>query len=188
MASSAKTGTGSVSPVGSGAKKVDLLAERDWLIEGFARALGRFKAEVEKGDADPQEMFIPLFEALHWAVSLSDRVGRSHFKAGSEREARDGIRFARNRVGHQWARAFELSDVPFPSVTTKLVGSSSQIIAPAVVKAWCWCDAKKLPVPPDPKHRNPTLEKVYTAKLQGRPALQALDVFAAAVERLRGSP
>lgn len=181
MASSAKKGTGSVHPVGSGAKKVDLLADRDWFIEGFARALDRFRGEALKGDADPQEMFIPLFEAVHWAVSLSDCVGGRHFNAGPEREAREGIRFVRNRVGHHWARAFELSDVPFPKVTTELASTSSQIIAPAVVKAWCWCDATKLPGHSDPA-------QVYTEKLQGRPALQALDAFATAVERLRGSP
>jgi hypothetical protein len=178
-------------PVASGASAGSLLAQRDWLIEGFTRAYDRLKAEVSKGDsADPMEMFIPLFEALHWSAALADRIPGTKFKTGREHDVRDGIKFARNRVGHHWARAIELRDVPFAPGLVTIAGRSggSRIVAPPVVKAWCWCASARLPVPKDPKHRNPGLQRRYVSELEGKPVLEALDVMATALARIRQTP
>jgi hypothetical protein len=51
-------------------------AREEWLIEGYRRALTRFRTATHRRD-DPEfrrETFIPLFEALDFAASLIERV------------------------------------------------------------------------------------------------------------------
>lgn len=155
-------------------------APPEWLVEGFLRALARMNATISKGDVEPIETFIPLFETLHWVVAA---------KVESELEGRDewelarAIRFARNRVGHQWARALSLQDKPWPTGHTNRRGGS-RIIAPPVVKMWCWQPVESLPVPKNPDHRDEEVgEPLYREHLAERLALEALDAIAAALQR-----
>ncbi len=69
-----------------------------------------------------------------------------------------GVRFARNRVHHQWADALLLVDgIPFP------------IPFPIPFFGWKWRPADKLP-----PGRNSEGEDVYREHLQGDPAHEAL--------------
>lgn len=82
-----------------------------WLVNGYRRALERFDATADQRDAE--ERFIPLFEALNWAVAISDYPGSSVRVDDTIR----GLRFARNRVHHQWADAIEARDIRLPQLT-----------------------------------------------------------------------
>jgi hypothetical protein len=87
-------------------------------VDGFEQACGRFYAAMNGTDRDAT--FIPLFDALNWAVSIDDRF-QSIWKEASPRSSEwwsdgfahgdtvKGVRFARNRVHHQWADALWLS-------------------------------------------------------------------------------
>ena len=158
-------------------------APQEWLIEGFHRALRRLNETISRGDVDPIETLIPLFETLHWFVaakveSLFDPEDDAQRETWEKARA---IRFARNRVNHHWADALSLQDKPFPTVTTNLAGGS-RVIHPTVVKMWCWVPVEKLPVPEDQWHRDAEVgEPLYREHLAGHLALEALDAVAQTV-------
>lgn len=151
-------------------------ASPEWLVVGFLRALDRLKGTIAKGDVEPMEMFIPLFETLHWLVAAKvEPVLRGR----DEWELARAVRFARNRVNHQWAKALSLQDKPFPSVQTNLT-SGSRIHYPPVVKMWCWRPVSELPAE-DPRFADPDGEKLYEDRLSEHLALEALDAIAVAL-------
>jgi hypothetical protein len=86
---------------------------------GFVEARRRFD-EAAKG-RDDLAVFLPLFEALNWAVVLDDRLQAYWKAAPSNRDPSwadgftfgdtvKGLRFARHRVHHQRADALWLSE------------------------------------------------------------------------------
>ncbi len=123
------------------------------------RELGR-PAEVDS--------FMPLFEALHWATSLESRIAddwpdRSDAKywyrsmpAGATVR---GVRFARNRVHHQWAEAFTIAD--------------HDRELPLRCVPWIW-----RPELPDGKPDREG-ERLYRCELAGAPVIGALGCLAA---------
>src|SRR5450755_3053386 len=74
-------------------------------------------ARFERYEFDPIAAYNALFEALNWAVAMDDRVGKHWAPDGKpldwawrERlgrgvEVMGGVRYARNRVHHQWSDA-----------------------------------------------------------------------------------
>jgi hypothetical protein len=84
-------------------------AREEWVIEGYKRALVRFRSATQNREDPnlPRETFIPLFEALDLAASLIERIPDS----GLPRTMR-AVRYVRNRVHHQWALALRGRDVP----------------------------------------------------------------------------
>jgi hypothetical protein len=157
-------------------RRAQSTAEAEWLIAGFLRAHGRLKDSVAKGDVEPMETFIPLFETLHWVVSA--RI-ESELE-GHEKKLARAIRFARNRVNHQWAKVLRAQDVPSPGFHTSPSGSRG--LHPPLVATWCWRPVDGLPVVrKDPKRRDRKGERLYRKHLAERPALEALDAIAAAI-------
>lgn len=61
---------------------------------------------------EAKETFIPLFEALNWAVSFEDLV-RKQQGAPRNDDLVLAIRYARNRVHHQWAAALNAVEQRF---------------------------------------------------------------------------
>jgi hypothetical protein len=93
------------------------------MLQGYEQAVERFQAATTR-PLDPSSAFAPLFEALNWAVALDDRTGEHWQPAGGPKPLKwewrakvefggyvSGIRFARNRVHHQWSDAFFLESV-----------------------------------------------------------------------------
>lgn len=88
------------------------------LIDGFEQSCDRFYLAMKSTSRDAT--FIPLFEALNWAVSIDERLQKA-WSAAPTNPAKfwsdgfahgdtvKGVRFARNRVHHQWADALWLS-------------------------------------------------------------------------------
>ena len=83
-----------------------------------------------------------------------------------------GVRFARNRVHHDWAKAFARHENPgMPLVT--LASTSSRIIGPRPGFWWYWVQADQLPIGrPDRK-----AEAQYTNHLARRSAEATLEAL-----------
>jgi hypothetical protein len=148
------------------------------LLDGFERASQRFHAVMNGTDRDAA--FIPLFEVLSSAACLDERFqdllppsptgGTFWSDDFSHGDTVKGIRFARNRVHHQWADALGFS-----------LGTRGPRQA---VGEWRWR-------PTLPSGRNRKFEAEYEREVAGNPVRVTLDQLndcfaaAAATPRLR---
>lgn len=150
------------------------------MLDGFEQACGRFQTAAKGPDASAA--YIPLFEALNWAVVLDDRT-REHWAPDGEvlgwswrarvpgAEVMAGVRFARNRAHHQWSDAlrFDTSGFQFP------------MTFPLAFSEWVWRPADELPAGrPDPDG-----ETIYRKQLEGRAARVTLTDLGGAFAFLR---
>jgi len=162
-------------------------------VLGFDRAHDRLRAAITLPDTSPEDAFVPLFETLHWLVSLDGLADESGVTITADPDDLLGVRLARNRAGHQWANALALKDIPLPPPPTIVGGGRSPyqrhtvtIIRPASAWAWVWVEESALPSP-DPSHagRHYQAQKAaYENRLQGRPAHEVLDRLHAALAHL----
>jgi hypothetical protein len=159
-----------------GTPTVSTSASWTWLVKGFRHARARL-AEAA-GQRDVEETFIPLFETLNWAVAIEYYARKRGPKIDGgpkiNRETLRGLRFARNRVHHQWADALEPRDVPNPSGLVTRGGRGPRIVGPPVVVEWFWKPVVGLGKAPK-KHDDPDGEAAYEKHLAGQPARLALD-------------
>ena len=141
------------------------------MVVGYIDAAGRFNRATGRGQGTLA--YVALSEALNWAVSLEDRTRRDWAPDGEpvgwewrERlpntEVMAGVRFARNRVHHQWADAMVIEQRTYPYKF------------PLLVPEWKWRPANDLP-PGDQKHPDPDGEAAYRRFLEGRQVSVALD-------------
>ncbi len=148
------------------------------LLAGYAQAVARFESAAKGRDATTA--FLPLFESLSWAVAVDERIAAHWAPEGKPLEWawRDrvegadvmaGVRFARNRVHHQWSDALRLDDRGFVLPVTLPTGFFE----------WCWRDLADLPAG---KRGDPNGELVYRDRVAGSPARLTLtrlrDAFA----------
>jgi hypothetical protein len=149
-------------------------------LMGFGRAYERFMSEATAGAA-PESVFVPLSEALWWIVTTDDgfanlaRVQSGYRVDPSYSVARDhdqsgcvlpGLRYARNRCGHQRALIAVERGVSIPFTVPFTLGFFFR-----------WRASGELP-PADPKFRDDRGRKIYDTLLADRPASQALDLAA----------
>jgi hypothetical protein len=114
---------------------------------GFHRAYERFRVAQSVGDAIAT--FQALFEALNWVHAIDDYVARVWSPRGkvegrdwrddpalpeSLAPVMDGLRYARNRVHHQWADAVIAHG-----------GAKLPFTAPRVLMTWVWRSVDELP-------------------------------------------
>jgi hypothetical protein len=107
------------------------------LTDGFTNACTRLRQAQSHGDA--VGAFQALFEALSWVHAIDDYIARVWSPRGkvvgrdwrddpalpeSLKSVLDGLRYARNRVHHQWADAVAVRD-----------------------GAWVWRSVDELPTP-----------------------------------------
>lgn len=142
------------------------------LLRGYEEALARFREAA--GGHDHTAAFLPLFEVVNWGVALDDRCGEHWAPEGqplgrgwpsrlANAEVVRAIRFARNRVHHQWAEALEVDSSGLRSrLRERLPGFQ-----------WIWRTADGLPDAP-PDRRDPGGEECYTQLLAGQPAESTL--------------
>lgn len=129
----------------------------------------------------PELVFVPLAEALWWMVSLDDAFeelaseGVGWADRGAYRDARDkdasgrvllGVRYARDRCGHQLAMA-ALEDGLTPPL--QLPNTSGAFFR--------WRPSGQLPQPADGRRRQQAerIRQHYDRWLAGRPAQMTLD-------------
>lgn len=142
----------------------------------FRMVLAGYRSAVERYNAgrltqDVAATYHPLFEALNWAVALDDQTAARWSPRGKPlywawRDEIDGgeyvraIRFARNRVHHQWADALELTTDGFTLPTT----------IPMVFHEWRWRRSVVLPVGDNSRD-----EALYDRLLADHPARYVLE-------------
>ena len=157
------------------------------LTDGYAQAYERF--EAAEGENDPTAAYFALFEALNWAQTVDDVIARTWsprgkvlgydwrtdpaLRGGGEELAiiMSGLRYARNRVHHQWADAL---------ITDRIAGGLTFPITFPVtfgaVSAWVWRPADDLPKPSNEDKEAPGRE-AYTTALAGRKPDYALEAM-----------
>jgi hypothetical protein len=145
-----------------GTPHVSISASREWLVEGYGRALSRFRAASEQEDKSALETFLPLFEALNWAVAIQDYL-RERGEPLDHHPLVRALRFARNRVHHAWAAALEVRDV-------EVSASRGPLVVTGMTFDWFWIETERLPL-----GGNRTGETEYDAHLAGKTARAALD-------------
>lgn len=140
------------------------------LLAGYRGAAQRFHGARLARDATAT--FHPLFEALNWAVALDDQVRarwsptgelldwRWRDKVDEGRYVR-AVRFARNRIHHQWADALELTH-----------GAVLPTTLPSAFHEWRWRDSMLLPVGASGRDQD-----VYDELFANQPARYALDAL-----------
>jgi hypothetical protein len=155
------------------------------LAKGYIKAHDRLNAEIV-GDRTLEEIFLPLYETLHWLVSVDEQEHLSRMREIPRelKGALKGLRLARNLTGHRWGMALERRDilVQLQAVRPGRPGIHGR----SLVAAWCWCPAKQLPRP-DRRHRGKKYRSGrwhYTHWLAGEQASSALTQIRPYVERL----
>jgi hypothetical protein len=141
------------------------------LLRGYREALDRFQAALES--TDPEDTFLPLFEVLNWAAAIDDRFAadfapdglanmprRGWEKRVTGEEVVRGVRFARNRVHHQWALAVDLRAAASSDRTTRFM-------------VWVWRPVDELPEP-DPRHPDKRGQPLYETHLADKPVEPSL--------------
>ena len=147
-------------------------------LTGFRSARQRFLDKATPGSA-PEEVFVPLAEALWWAVSTDDGFERLASSdpgyrpnRGDYQQARNkdqygqvlcGLRYARDRCGHQLALVAIETGLGFPRTYPITYGEYFR---------WRWFD--QLP-PPDRHYPSGRLRPVYDQLLAGHPASRTLE-------------
>lgn len=129
------------------------------LLDGFKQSHQRF--QVAKNNIDEKQMFITLFEALNWVVSIDDRLRDRNSnwqdQFGKQGETVKAIRFARNRVHHQWAYILHIRD-----------GVTLPVRLPTPLFDWVWIAATQLPAVAK-RYEDPKGEKLYRQLLENKP-------------------
>lgn len=140
----------------------------DTLVTGYQEAFKRFEAAI--GGRDSQETFRPLFEALNWAVALDEMIAKVSHPAAqklnfdwrnrvADADAMAGVRYARNRVHHQWADAVYLAE--WGRIGERVGRRSPDRVGAATFSGWIWRRGDDLPAgKPDKPGR-----QVYEARL-----------------------
>jgi|ERR1035441_1435103 hypothetical protein len=147
-------------------------------LKGFDSARQRFISAAVPGAA-PEDVFIPLSEALWWAVTTDDgfedlaRTGAGYRpNLGDYRTARtkdphgqvlNGLRYARDRCGHQRALVAMEQDLSLPFTLPVVLG-----------KFFRWRRSDQLP-PADPRVRSKELQPEYDRLLAGQLASKPLE-------------
>jgi hypothetical protein len=140
------------------------------MFDGYSGALARF--EIAAKQQDGAAAYVPLFEALNWAVVLDDRTA-AHFEpegkplgfAWRDRVAgadlMRGVRFARNSIHHDWSDALRLDTG----------GMRFPMTFPVVFFEWTWCRAADLAKRGKADAEG---EAVYGEALEGQPVRHTL--------------
>jgi len=130
-------------------------------IDGYEQAARRFYDVM--AETNPLATFIPLFDALGWVVALDSRFQESWKRARTNPakwwsdgfihgDTVKGVRFARNRVHHQWADALETTS-----------GRAYPAAYPKVYMEWRW----RAELPPGP---NDEFKEHYDQGVASHPA------------------
>lgn len=139
------------------------------IISGFMKAYAR--TIVSKNERDYKNVFFSLFETLHWVVVIDNRLQRDRHKTWYSQFGLSGnvvkaLRFARNRVNHQW------SDIVYNSA-----GAVFPVVFPVVFHEWQWRGLQGLP-PPQRKFPDPLGETLYQSLLEHKPVRISLENIA----------
>jgi hypothetical protein len=131
---------------GGAAVTVSLVVLKDTAVavHGYVLPVRRLAAAAEANPSNPGDVYIALFEAMNWLVSIADRCS---LRGNADVQA---VTLARHRTHHASASAIQQLDPP------------SGI--------WSWRPLESLPY--DPKYRSEGLEPSYSNRLADEPMLE----------------
>jgi hypothetical protein len=136
------------------------------LLLGWGQALTRFRTADSDNrftEPNPRLAFVSLFEALNWAVAIDARAGaddEAWWEGLPQGEIVRAVRFARNRVHHQWAAAVS------GSITGGMV--HGWIRARQIESGGWWSWRSTLPRPDQPRYADSKGEALYARHLAGQ--------------------
>jgi hypothetical protein len=157
----------------------DVVVPSRVLFEGFEQARQRFAAVVN--DLEGRAAYFALFEALNWAVALDERIVATDLAKWQWRDrvadgdVVRGLRYARNRVHHDWVDALAIAlgtlrpDTLVGPTTLLLLGGASE---------WRWRDLRDLPPEEGPDRHGGDV--AYRTRIARRPPSETLDALARA--------
>ena len=156
-------------------------------VHGFEEAVHRYEA-VRAASHQPHQSFVPLAEALWWAISADEgfqttmtdwgyQVRRDAHHAGQVIRA---LRYARNRVGHQ--RALVIRTIHHSGYQQDPDGGWYRTYRQDAEGRWYrtyehdfyWRSLDELPEP-DPRHSDVVGKNAYKQLLEGKSAERTLD-------------
>lgn len=163
-----------------------LVHDQKFMLEvallGFDCARQRFLATSRLGAA-PDHVFVPLTEALWWTVSADDGFAdladsgaiaswpsKADYRAARNRDTSGrvlaGLRYARDRCGHQLALVAVEDRLRFPFGLPNTTG-----------QAFRWRPSAQIPQPAEPGRQNQAQRwrPSYDSLLAGRPAAMAVE-------------
>jgi hypothetical protein len=163
-----------------------LIHDQKFMLEvallGFDSARQRFLAASRSG-ATPDVVFVPLTEALWWTVSADDGFAeladsgaiatwpsKSDYHAARNADTSGrvlaGLRYARDRCGHQLALIAVEDGLRFPFRLPNATG-----------QAFRWRPSAQIPQPREPGRQNQAQRwrPSYDSLLAGRPAAMAVE-------------
>jgi hypothetical protein len=123
------------------------------MVRGYVLAVRRLEYAVNGPRAD--DVYIALFEASNWLVSIAARTQL-------ENDDEEAVRLARNRTHHQWASAVQQD----------------------ASGAWTWRPLENLPTPEEAKYRGATLEPKYRTQLANKPVIEVFRRLQPQIEAL----
>lgn len=140
------------------------------LVFGWGEALHRFRTASGYAagslEPDPRRAYLALFEGLNWSVAIDDRLrsdrGIDWWKETSGGEVQRAIRFARNRVHHDWAQAFDEILTESNSVITD---QRYEYMDVGRRRPWIWIG---LPEPTHPKYADLLGRSLFEDHLLGK--------------------
>jgi hypothetical protein len=157
-------------------------------VRGFDEAYSRLTAAISTHESSPDDVFVPMFEALNWTVPLWMLAKKTGVTLKIDESDLRGLREARNRAHHQWAEALELEDITLPPAPIIAGGGSGRgrvtYIRPTSAWAWVWVEEARLP-PPVKGHEHPKDRAAYIDRLESRPAYEVLSRISDGLSSLR---
>ena len=135
-------------------------------MNGYRAAVERLRERIRDANAKAEDTFVPLFEALNWAASVD--IYFIEGRAPIQDPLLTGVRFARNRVHHQWADALVRVESPGMPGVLRATGSS-RLLVPPPGHQWNWADVAQLP-----PGKNDSGRLEYETHLEGRSAEETL--------------
>jgi hypothetical protein len=133
-------------------------ADLSTLIGGFEQAYDRWsEARIR---TDPTTAFYALFEALAWTYAIDELLRNTGWPRPPDLR---GLRFARNRVHHQFSLALRLD----------ASGGQFPLQFPITFFEWRWRDTSDLPA----GRRDREGEAMYEQHLAGQPARLTLSAI-----------
>ena len=132
------------------------------LLGGLEQALERLQEAAQGQQWAP--VYFAAFETLNWAVVLDDHLGRPRTRHQPTDDHLSAMRFARDRVHHQWADAFEL-DLGVIGILG--LGELGKMQLGRTAGAFPWRPVGDLPLAP-PSHANPAGRAAYGRAFEGK--------------------
>ena len=146
------------------------------LFDGFRQSHSRIKDAKNQKEID--QVFIALFESLNWIYTIDDRIRSIKTLVGIDSdfsEVMRAVRYARNRVQHQWSEIIYYRD-----------GATLPVTLPLAFFEWVWMPLDKVHELTDNlRYDDPVGKEMYIKHLEKKPVRYSLDLISTKIEEIK---